>query len=119
MIKVNYVKVKFELTNNLYAYKSFIDLEVGDLVVVHVNDRIDLATVAEIDASEEKAGKFVICKVDLNTHKSRYDKYIQQEQILKKLEKKYRESDKLNIYRKLAETDEEAKALLGELNKIN
>lgn len=119
MINVNFVKVKFDGTSNLYAYKSFIDLDVGDLVVVHANNGIALATVAELDASEEKAGKFVICKVDLNTHQSRYEEYFRQEKIIKQLEKKFREKDRLHIYAKLAEEDEEAKTLLEELNKIN
>lgn len=121
MIKVISVKVVFDGTPyKEYMYKTFEDLEVGDIVLVQARDTIALATVSKVDCndSDNIANKFVIEKINPNKVDDLIEKYRRQKEIEEKLESRYREMSKMNLYKKIAETDEAMSELLKELEEI-
>ena len=119
MIKTYAIKVMFDGTYKEYCYKSFEKLEVGDFVVVQARDSIALAKVTAIDCEDSNATKFVICKINFDSVDKLIKKYNEQKAIEEKIEKRYREVSKMNLYKKLAESDEEIRELVKELESIN
>lgn len=74
----------------------------------------------ELIASLSKAPiyKELIGKADLSGYFAEADKKRKREEITKKLEERFREAEKMSLYKKLAETDPEMKSLLEELEEL-
>lgn len=119
MIRTYGIKVRFEGCSKEYSYKSFEKLTVGDMVVVQAKDGIALARVSEIDCDSPTATKFVVCRIDIEKIHDLMAKYEAQKVLEDRLEQLYMETSKMDMYRKLAETNEEARDLVEQLEKIN
>ena len=63
--------------------------------------------------------KVFVGKAELADFFAELDKKRKREELQKKIEKRFEEAEKEALYRKLAETDPEMKALLSELDSLN
>lgn len=124
VVTVNFSKLNVKE----YAYKTDLDLEVGDLVVVPVDNvnsplGFTVATVSQVEGitpyRAKKATKYIVSKVDLEE----YDKLVEQEKIVQEiknqLHKRKEEAQEMMIYQSLAQTDPEIKALLVRLSEYD
>lgn len=62
--------------------------------------------------------KIFVGKADLKDYFSEQDKKRKREELQKKIERRFKEAEKEALYRKLAETDPEMRALLEELEAL-
>ena len=62
--------------------------------------------------------KVFVGKAELGEFFAELDKKRKREELQKKIEKRFKEAEKEALYRKLAETDPEMKALLSELDSL-
>ena len=62
--------------------------------------------------------KIFVGKADLQQYFYELDKKRKREEITKKLEERFKEAEKMALYKKLAETDPEMKGLLDELEAL-
>ena len=120
MIKLFKVGVQFEGTPyKTYYYNSLIELNENDIVVVQARDSIALGRVVETSIESDLAIKFVVCKVDYEEFEKTLEKVAKQKELESKLEKRFSEVNKMDLYEKLAQKDEVMKSLLEELKAIN
>lgn len=63
--------------------------------------------------------KVFVGKAELGDFFAELDKKRKRKELQKKIEERFREAEKEALYRKLAETDPEMKALLSELDSLN
>lgn len=112
MTNINVVGVKFEDYDKVYLYKSYIDVSIGDIVVVETRDTYSIATVVSIGEDNNKATKYVVSKLDIKTHKEKKEKVEEQNRILKELDKRVAEINKIQLYEHFAETNDEIRGLL-------
>ena len=112
MINTKIVGVEFEDYNKVYLYKSYIDVNVGDIVVVETRDTYSIATVVSVGGDSNKATKYVVSKLDIKTHEEKKEKVEKQNRILEELDKRVLEINKLEMYERFAEYDNTVKNLL-------
>lgn len=62
--------------------------------------------------------KIFVGKADLGDYFAEADKQRKRKELQQKIEKRFKEAEKEALYRKLAETDPEMKALLSELDNL-
>ena len=129
-MKKMYVKVQFEGTEKMYGYMSFDEtIAVGDTVLVDANGRLALPTVAEIkDLSELNGNEIEICKkydikqilakVDLTAYEKGLEFEAKQKELMKRIEQRYAEVSEMAKYKLIAESDEEMKKLIAELEAL-
>lgn len=118
MIMTYGIKVRFDEDSKEYSYKSFEKLSVGDMVIVQARNGIALARVSEIDC-DSSTTKFVVCRIDYKKTIDLIEKYKAQKVLEDRLEQLCMETFNMNMYRKLAETNEEARGLVEQLERIN
>lgn len=115
------VKFKDNYYDKQYHFKTFFNnLEIGDLVVVDTINGLQVVEVSELDVSTSmNVTKYVVDRVDMT--KFNYIKEITERkaQIIQELDKKLLEQSRVNKYKILADTDEEARKLIDELESIN
>lgn len=121
----DFTKVSVQFRNSFgsisekkYDYLSPIEVSEGDLVVVETQYGYAVATVSDVGIKSTKAKSFVVMKVDTSLVDSIKEKIARKAQIEKELEKRVKSQAKLEIYRRVAENDEVAKALLEELSSL-
>ena len=112
MIKVKIVGVQFEDYDKVYYYKTFIDVKVGDMVVVEAKCSYSIAKVVSICGDSTKASKYIVSKIDIEAHKENRAKVEEQEKLMKELDRRIAEINKMQFYKQFAETDDEIKGLL-------
>ena len=129
-MKKMYVKVQFEGTEKMYGYMSFDEtIAVGDTVLVDANGRLALPTVAEIKDLNELNGneieickkydiKHILAKVDLTTYEKGLEFEAKQKELMKRIEQRYAEVSEMAKYKLIAESDEEMKKLIAELEAL-
>lgn len=118
MINTKIVGVEFEDYNKVYLYKSYIDVNVGDIVVVETRDTYSIATVVSIGGDSNKATKYVVSKLDIKTHEEKKEKVEKQNRILEELDKRVLELQSINAYEKYAQIDDTIKTLYEEYKSI-
>ena len=85
----------------------------------------DNATAEEVDkalsecAYEKPRNKLFVGKAELGDFFAELDKKRKRKELQEKIERRFKEAEKEALYRKLAETDPEMKALLSELDSLN
>lgn len=119
MIKTYCIKVKFEGNYNEYSYRSFEKCSVGDYVVVQARDGMAIAQVSATGCNGSMVSKFVLCRIDIEEMKRLIERYNAQKVLEDRLEEIFKETSKANLYRQLAESNEEAKELIAQLERIN
>lgn len=115
-----YIKVRFieGTTTKLYDYKTLVEVEVGDLVVVEARDSYGLAEVIQVNSSKGAASKYAICKVDLKTIAKQKEIDEKIVETKRKLEERKKVFEEKQMWIWLAKEDKEASILLDELNKL-
>lgn len=84
----------------------------------------DDATEEEVEKALTKCNyrkprdKIFVGKAELGDYFAELDKKRKYEEITQKLEQRFKEAEKMALYKKLAETDPEMKALLNELEEL-
>lgn len=118
---MKFVKVQFmdSYPHKHYAYKTTLDLECGDIVVVEARSTFGLAKVVQVSGFESKATKFVVCKVDLDEFNKNKAVAKRIEEIKVKLEERKKAFEERKLWELLAASDLEAERLLDELSKLN
>ena len=94
------------------------DLEKGDEVVVETQFGTQIATFSHYTPPQDKGTKWVIQKVDHESHKKRVEDERERQKILQQLEAKRKENEKLKEYEEVAKGDPEAKELLNQYHKL-
>ena len=114
----------------MYGYMSFDEtIAVGDTVLVDANGRLALPRVAEIkDLSELNGNEIEICKkydikqilakVDLTAYEKGLEFEAKQKELMKRIEQRYAEVSEMAKYKLIAESDEEMKKLIAELEAL-
>lgn len=116
-------RVTFNAKNgNLYDYiiPSYMkDLKIDDYAVVQTERSYQIVQIVDIVDDSDIASKYIIDTVDLG----QYEEYIEnkkaRENLMLKMEKRLEESNRLLLYRQLAESDPVMKSLLEELGKLS
>lgn len=121
----NVVAVKFKNYGSTYAgtqyhYLTDLDLKVGDEVIVDSPSQglVVVQIASLLGAIEGKATKWVIQKVDTETHKRREEAERQRKVIETKLRAIQKTFDETKKWEYLAEQSPEAAALLRELKGL-
>lgn len=118
MIYPNYLRVRFKGTEKRYDYMSFFPVDPGDIVVVQANDTYEIATVTESYLPPNKAKKFVVTMLNLETFKAQLSKYEEQQKILEELEARSTQESKLELYHAMAKNNPCFADLLKRLDSI-
>lgn len=96
---------------------------VSTVRVIEVLD--DNATADDVDKlctkcqNRKPRNKIFVGKAELGEYFAEVDKKRKVEEINRKLEARFKEAEKMALYKKLAETDPEMKELLAELEALN
>lgn len=95
---------------------------VSTVRVIKVAD--DNATAEEVDKLltecqyRDPRNKIFVGKAELGDYFSELDKKRKREELTRKIEARFKEAEKMALYKKLAETDPETKELLSELEAL-
>ena len=107
-----------------YAYKTDLDLEAGDIVVVKASE-LKLCTVVSIIEDilvnaqiVNRATKWIVDKVDMSKHIARINRVERMDFIKNKLEEKKKAMEEIAIFEMLAKADPEAAKLLNEMKQL-
>jgi hypothetical protein len=120
-----YVKVKFDSNEfgKEYVFKNDIDgLAVGNKVVVDTQYGLSVATVRDLmDVAPDgiKATKFVVQVIDMKAHEERLHRERNLNEVKKKMEKRRKELEEINLYAILAKEDTEMARLLTDYQTLN
>ena len=124
MSVLHIVSVHFLGSSKQYAYKSNLDLSVGEYVVVEANSSYSVAVVVDPFVTDEtiqaRATKWIVTSFnDAITH---LDTIKEQEHVkmllMKKMELRKRVLESHKVYKDLAETDEVMKGLYTEYKEL-
>lgn len=125
-MKKSFVKVCFRIygqdydySDSKYEFGTYQKLEVGDLVVVDTRNGMRIAKVVQVDTTGEYSNELVICKIDLKQHEELVQKEKAKSELEAKIEARLKESVKLEIFKKIAESDPEMKKLVEEFEAFN
>jgi hypothetical protein len=122
-MEIKYAVVKFHESSKEYTYRTDLDLEKGDLVVVS-SPHSGYAVVTVIDVSgltqsqRSMATKWIVQKVDITEHLARLERQKLAQEIRNKLQSKKEQVEELLIYKRLAESDPSINALLKQLEEL-
>ena len=113
------IRVKFpnSYNNQEYDFFCYIDVKVGDTVVVDTVNGLQIATVSSLNGGD-KATKEVVDVVDLDAFNERKKKAAQIKALKSKMNKRVKELQDIALYELMAEKDPEIKEFLDELKKL-
>ena len=117
---MKYVKVEFLEGPNYkqYAYKTVLDLKVGDMVVVEARASYGLAKVVTVGGFESKATRFVVSRVDLSALEDMKVKEEEIARIKREIAKRKQEFEEEKFLEMFAAQDSEAASLLKQLKEL-
>ena len=88
-------------------------------VLCNPDEHEDEAERMILESKNDVRYKLFVGKADLKDYFAEIDKKHKREELMHKIEVRFKEAEKEALYRKLAETDPEMKALLSELDSLN
>jgi hypothetical protein len=119
-----YVNVQF--ANSPFSSYQFVtdieDLKEFDLVVVDTKNGYQVAKVecyTELVNTSVKEFKWIIQKVDLTAHTERLQRERQMNTLLRKMEARQKELEKVSIFKLLADSDPNMAAMFEEFQALN
>lgn len=116
-------KVSFNSKNEStydYIIPSYInDINVDDYVIVQTERSYQVVKVVDIVDDSDVANKYIIDIVHLGQYETYIDNKKTKENLMLKMEKRLEESNRLLLYKQLAESDPVMKSLLEELGKLS
>lgn len=100
-----------------YAFKTDLDLKVGDDVLVDVTKKgATMARVSKIDTASTKATRWVIQKVDYDAHKARIVREAKLQALKERMQARRVVLEENEIFVKWAQKDSEMASLVAEYN---
>ena len=125
----NYVKVVFKNEEvrgqTQYEFVNFIeDLQVGDVVLVKLNKAnydgytVAVATVAQISTKGKAATSYVIERIDDLDAQEKMKQFNKKKEIEEKMRILYEKQTSFELYRRIAEENQEMKKLLEEYESL-
>jgi len=112
--------VKFQGTSKHYHFITDLDLHEGDTVVCDTAVGITVAAVIRIEEEVSSlATKWIIDKVDIDTHKRRMELEAKKKDIKAKMEKRRKKLEDIAVFAILAKEDPDMAELLKEYQEIN
>ncbi len=122
MIEIKYAQVKFDNYDKLYNYMTLIDLKEGDKVLVNdrgTDDTYKIVTVVNVTSTPNNiATRCILAKVDMSEHLEKYEKLHKQYELEEKMNKRYKEMCKQQLWEQASLVDGEMKALMDEYKNI-
>lgn len=121
-LEKKYVGVQFKGGEQIYTYFSFIDVKVGDSVVVETRYGEKVAKVATLNLSQEqknRATAYIIDIIKMDKHEEAKEKEIIKKELLEKIEKRAKAVIKDKQYMELAEHDAILADLLKQFKEYN
>ncbi|MDA1509591.1 hypothetical protein ORN01_25375 [Bacillus cereus] len=117
-----FVEVTFD--NNAYSknyvFKNDIEgLVIGDKVVVETANGFSVGTIKGFLETSKIGTKYVVQKIDLDSHKLRLEKEKKLATVKAKMEARRKQLQEIEIYKILAKEDSEMATLLSELENLN
>lgn len=116
-------KVSFNSKNeSIYDYiiPSYINtIDIDDYVIVQTERSYQVVKVVDIVDDSDVANKYIIDIVHLGQYETYIDNKKAKENLMLKMEKRLEESNRLLLYKQLAESDPVMKSLLEELGKLS
>ena len=105
-----------------YCFKSFLELELDDIVVVDTRNGYGVAKVTDPKVVDKKvielANKWIISKVDLTEFEAAVKREEKLEELRKEMELRKSQVEADAVYRILAEKDEAMATLLKEFDEL-
>ena len=119
------VNVKFHRRDDSdeYTYRTNLELETDDMVIVETSHGLSLATVTTMvdqlpSHLEWEDLKEVACKIDLTAYNERKEQAEKRKVLLAQMNQKVKELQNLAIYEALADKDPAMKAMLDEFQSL-
>ena len=117
------VGVKFDNSpySKEYAFITYIDVKIGDLVVVDTRNGFTLGTVTNLTGSIpcKQELKEVVDVVNVSEFNARKEKAEKLKKLKAKMDKRVKELQDIAVYEMLAEKDSELATMLAELKELN
>lgn len=112
--------VKFPTSSTLYHYRTELDLQEGDHVVVDSpTSGYTVAVVRKvIDDVSLKATAFIVCKVDDTAYKARKESKLRRARIVKQLREIQKQQTEIEQFAALANANPQAALLVAELRTL-
>lgn len=130
-VTVRFHKIKedsFSSDDYCYWIKTAKEIKTGDYIILKDNetnwDQLKVCKVIDIETRkkgktyESARTKGFIGFADIGDYFAAKEKKIRVKTILKNLEERFKQSEKMQLYRKLAEQDGKMQALLNELDAL-
>ena len=117
----NLVTCKFKGNETDYVFKTFIEVQVGDVVVVDTINGLKVATVTSLTGKPLPVGKRlmeIVDIVDIRAYKERKEKEEKLAKVKSELGKRAREINRMALYEALAEKDPVMCELLAQLKEL-
>lgn len=117
------ISVKFDdlPRSKEYAFATFIEVKVGDLVVVDTINGFTIGTVTNLTGAlpDNKVLKEVVDVIDVSAFNVRKEKAEKMAKLKAKMDKRVKELQDIAVYEMLAEKDPELATMLTELKELN
>lgn len=129
-MKKNFVQVKFDGTERFYGYYSYDEsIAVGDKVLVDANGKLTIVIVMDVKSIDDLNGnermickqydlKHILCKLDFTAYEAGMEYERKVKDIQNKLRERYEKVEEMAKYKLMAESDEEMKSLIAELEAL-
>lgn len=118
--KIQAVLVRFDGSYKDYEFKTNLDLAINDIVRCDTSIGVSVGRVYQVKPNPTAAAtRWVIDQIetktyDVKTHRERVQKFEALVELKKKMEKRRKQIEDVDVYRQLAEGDDEMKLLLAE-----
>lgn len=124
-VSVQFEKIDFGRYSNIKSYQfltDIMDLKTGDCVVVDTRNGPTVAYVIEYNSHSvlgHNKLKWVIQKVDMTNHNQRLTKEKKLNEIRDKMEMRRKEIEEMQLFKLLAQEDEDMEKLLKEYQDLS
>ena len=115
----------FSNTGKRYIFACYDDVKEDDVVVVDTQYGYQLAKVVETNAdfdsvrmSNDVIIKEVVCKVDFSAFNERAERAKKKKSLEEKMKKRFKELEKTELYKMMAEKDETMRTMLEEYQSL-
>lgn len=124
LINKRVVLVTFISGDNKQEYSYFVDFDpkVGDIVVVDTQYGPKTARISKTHSitkdMRDKAGKWVICRVDMDLFAKKMEQYNLVTEIESEIEERMKSQSRIEFYLKAAQSDPTIAGLVNQLQRI-
>lgn len=116
------IGVRFNEGGDLYAFRCYESVVVGDIVVVDTKYGFKTAEVVDVDFKKDDFAldklKEVVCKVDFTAFLERKKKAERLKELKGQLDEQFKRMNELAFYDMIAEKNPELKSMVRELKEL-